>query len=49
MKCAIEIVLGGMIYITSFTSIGTGVEGILTIFLGHLKGCNAGITDCGDL
>jgi hypothetical protein len=47
LLCAL--VSGGMIYITSFTSICTGVEGILTIFLSHLKGCNVGITDCGDL
>jgi hypothetical protein len=49
MKCTTEMVSGGMIYITSFMSIDTGVEGILMLCLGHLKGCNVGITDRRDL
>jgi hypothetical protein len=42
-------VLGGMIYGTNFMSTVTGFEAILMLHFSNLKGCNAGITDHGDL
>jgi hypothetical protein len=48
MKYAIEIASCGMIYLISFTKIGTGIQAILRFCLRNLRGCNVGITDGRD-
>jgi hypothetical protein len=49
MKYTVEIGSGGMICISSFIKIGTGVERILRFLFRNLMGCNAGIISGGDL
>jgi hypothetical protein len=48
MKCFAEITSYGMIYVPSFMKIGTGVQAVLRLLLGNLRGCNVGITDWRD-
>jgi hypothetical protein len=47
MMYAVEMASCGMIYITGFMKIGTGVQAILRFCLSNLKGCNVGITGGG--
>jgi hypothetical protein len=39
----------GMIYISSFMKIGTGIQAILMFCFRNLRGCDVGITDGEDL
>jgi hypothetical protein len=39
----------GMMYLTSFMEVGTGVRSVLMFYRNNLNGCNVGITDKGDL
>jgi hypothetical protein len=48
MKYAVEMDSCGMIYIPSFTRIGTGVQAILRFFIRNVRGCNVHITDGRD-
>jgi hypothetical protein len=45
MKYAVEMTLCGMMCITHFMKIGTGVQAILRFSFRNLRGCNVGITD----
>jgi hypothetical protein len=51
MKCAIEIVSGGMIYsyIPNPVKTCTGVLAILRVWFSNMKGCNIGVTNGRDL
>jgi hypothetical protein len=49
MKCAVEMGLGGMIYIPSSLKTRTGVQAILRFCLRHLRGCNVRIKNGRDL
>jgi hypothetical protein len=49
MKCTVEMVSGGMIYVSSFMEIGTHVEEILMFCLTDVKSCNVGTTDRREL
>jgi hypothetical protein len=49
MEYGVEMLLCGMIYISSFMKIEAGVLTILTICLRNLRGCNVGITEGWDL
>jgi hypothetical protein len=44
-KHAIGLASSGMILISSFMKIGTGIQEILRYCLGNLRGCNVGNTD----
>jgi hypothetical protein len=44
----VEMVSCGVIYLSSFKKIGTGVQAILRFCLRNLKSCNVGITDGRD-
>jgi hypothetical protein len=48
MKYAVEMTSCGMIYISGFMKIGTGVQAILWFYLRNLR-CNVGIIDGWDL
>jgi hypothetical protein len=48
MKYTVEIALCGMIHLSSFMTIVTGVQAILLFCLRNLRGCNVGITDGRD-
>jgi hypothetical protein len=45
MKYAVEMASGGMINVSSFTNIYTGVQAILRFCLSNFRCCNVGITD----
>jgi hypothetical protein len=45
---AVEMASCGMIYLSSFMTIATGVQAILRFCLRNLRGCNVGITDGTD-
>jgi hypothetical protein len=45
MMYTVEMTSCGMIYLSSFMKIGTGVQAILRFCLRNLRGCNVGITD----
>jgi hypothetical protein len=49
MKYAVEMGSGGMIYIPSFMTIGSGIQVILRLLPRQLRGCNVGITNGRDL
>jgi hypothetical protein len=49
MMYIVEMDSGGTIYTPSFMKIYTGVQAILRFCLSHLRGCNVGIADGGDL
>jgi hypothetical protein len=46
---AIEMASCGVMYLTSFVKIGTGVQGVLRFCFRNMKACNDGITDGQDL
>jgi hypothetical protein len=46
---AVEMASCGMVYLTGFMNIGTGVQEILWFALSNLHDCNVGITDGRDL
>jgi hypothetical protein len=48
MMNVLEMASCGMIYLSSFMKIGTGVQAILRFCFGNLNGCNFGITDGRD-
>jgi hypothetical protein len=45
----VELVLCGVIYISSFKKIYASLEAVLTSGLRNLRGCNVGISDGMDL
>jgi hypothetical protein len=49
INCAVEMGLGGIIYMQSFMKIGTYVQAILRGCLRNPRGCNVGVTDERDL
>jgi hypothetical protein len=46
---AVEIALCGVIYLSSFMKMDTGVQAILRFRLRNLRGCDVGIADGRDL
>jgi hypothetical protein len=46
---ATEVASSGMIYLPSFMKTGTGIQAILRLCFGNLRGCKVGITDGRDL
>jgi uncharacterized protein YraI len=48
MKYTVEMTSGGVIYIPSLITIGSGIRVIMRFCLGNFNGCNVGITDVGD-
>jgi hypothetical protein len=49
LKYVVEIASCGMMHMSSFMKIGTGLQAILRFYLSSLKGCDVGITDATDL
>jgi hypothetical protein len=49
MKCAVEMGSGGMIYVPSSMTIGSGIEATLCFYRNYLRGCNVGTTYGRDL
>jgi hypothetical protein len=49
MMNALETASCGMIHLSNFMMIGTGVQAILRFCFGNLNGCNFGIIDGRDL
>jgi hypothetical protein len=49
MKYAFEMASCGMIYISCFMKIGTGVQATLRVCLRYMRGYNNGITEGRDL
>jgi uncharacterized protein YraI len=48
-KYSVEIASGGMVYIPSFMTIGSGVQVIFRYCLHDLTGCSVGISEGWDL
>jgi hypothetical protein len=48
MMCPVEMASCGMIYLSNFMKIGTGVQAILRFCLRNFRDCNVGITDGSD-